>query len=603
MKLCLKLCWWLGLALVLVCNQAAARALVSGRAIFADAGAGMTLAQVRQAPFVEAPEIIGRGFTRDVLWLRLTVDAPEPAQALVLRLRPAVLDDVVLFLPDGRQQPVTERSLQLGAPGGQVTYYLRIRSSASVLFAADVLTPEQAQQDDVNQAMLLGAVLACGISLAIGILVLIVARHELLHVLFLLNLLVCLLVFLGWFGYLRAHFGPDQWPGSSACTHLLGILNVLTGFLFFRALLARFGLPRLGSRLFTLFFAWQGALLLLFFVLDPQWVLVCNTFSGLLATALCLPLSLRLFRHPRRSSRFIALVLVFSLLLYLRFCLVVWGLVAPDASSLNLSATRIFFITGIFYSILLLTDQEQQRALLAFSTHEAVARRLAESETQRRKTQERFMTMLMHELKTPLAIIQLAATSLGRHLLPGSDDARRVSNINASVDDLNAIVERCAQADQVDRGSFTIHKQLFSAQALAQDLIDAMGPQRFSLKAVSELTVLSDAHYVRLILQNLLSNALKYSTPDSMIELALEGVVHNGAHEVAVRVTNQVSAGGAPDPALVFGRYYRSEAARKQVGAGLGLWLARSLALQLGTDLHCRIDADRVAFHFHLGAA
>lgn len=40
-----------------------------------------------------------------------------------------------------------------------------------------------------------------------------------------------------------------------------------------------------------------------------------------------------------------------------------------------------------------------------------------------------------------------------------------------------------------------------------------------------------------------------------------------------------------PDPLMVFKRYYRSELAKQQSGAGLGLWLAQSMARSLGTEV------------------
>jgi hypothetical protein len=110
---------------------------------------------------------------------------------------------------------------------------------------------------------------------------------------------------------------------------------------------------------------------------------------------------------------------------------------------------RLIFAMAFVSSTLWLIEREKQSQLQASLMNEAVARQRAESEIQRRETQERFMTMLMHELKTPLAIIQLAASSLGRQLVNDKGAATRVKNINRSVDDLNALVERCASGKAI----------------------------------------------------------------------------------------------------------------------------------------------------------
>jgi signal transduction histidine kinase len=112
--------------------------------------------------------------------------------------------------------------------------------------------------------------------------------------------------------------------------------------------------------------------------------------------------------------------------------------------------------------------------------------------------------------------------------------------------------------------------------------------------------VFSDYQYVRLILQNLLSNALKYSPADSMIELQIESTSVNNMACVSFRVLNAVGAAGMPDPAQVFSRYYRSEAARQHVGAGLGLWLAQAVARQLGSEVHFQPTHGQVMFGFCL---
>ena len=213
------------------------------------------------------------------------------------------------------------------------------------------------------------------------------------------------------------------------------------------------------------------------------------------------------------------------------------------------------------------------------------------------------MTMLMHELKTPLAIIQLAASSLGRHLAPDTKDATRVRNINRSVDDLNALVERCVTADQIDQGAMQMQKESLCLSTLATEVLQTFGFSRIKLLGSSPYRVFSDAQYVRLILLNLLSNAIKYSPSVSAVELQFEALDLKNRPGVTLRVTNSVGLAGAPDENQVFARYYRAEGARRQVGAGLGLWLSQALARQLGSELQFESDHGRVSFSFFLELA
>lgn len=102
---------------------------------------------------------------------------------------------------------------------------------------------------------------------------------------------------------------------------------------------------------------------------------------------------------------------------------------------------------------------------------------------------------------------------------------------------------------------------------------------------------------------NLLSNALKYAPPDSPIELRFDIPPVNDTARITLRVVNAVGAAGAPDASQVFVRYYRAEGARRQVGAGLGLWLAQALAHQLGTALTFQASQEQVVFSISLELA
>lgn len=600
----LTLWFLLSLVLGLLASHATAQDLVTERAMFEDARGNMTFKEVQHAPFAKANPVIGLGYTRAALWVRLTVDSPPNARTLVLRVAPEALDEVTLFKSDGTSTRLQNRSLFVDAKPGTSHYYLRIKSTGTLLVSTAILTPEQAQQEDIIRAILLGAVLACCVPLMVAMLVLVAMRREPLHLSFLLNFCITVALFFAWLGYLGEFFGPDSWVSSNIALNFLAISNIFTGFLFLRVMFGRFGLPRWGRYVFGLFFLLYAPLFVLFFVLDRQTVLVWSSVLGMVVCAFCLPLAVQVFYRQKPASWFIGTVVLLALLLLLRSFFTLQGIVAPDATTMGLVAYRIFFLAGFFTSIFILIDRDQKSRLQTSILNEAVARQLAASETHRRETQERFMTMLMHELKTPLAIIQLAATSLGRHLLPDSGDAKRVKNINRSVDDLNALIERCAQADHIEQDAVHMHKQSFPLTTLTDDLLQMVGADRIRLVCAQPMqNVFSDYQYVRLILQNLLSNALKYSPADSVVELHIECAAPRDVANVQFSVLNAVGACGLPDPAQVFSRYYRSEAARQHVGAGLGLWLAQAVARQLGSEVHFRVDRGQVAFGFGLAQA
>ncbi len=593
--LCLLL---MGLVQVLVCLPAAAQDLLAEHALYEDTRGSLTLAQVKEVEFLEAGKIISLGYTHAALWVRLRLDAPADTQRLALRVFPAQLEEVRLFsarLPNEGLR-LQGRTTWVDAQPGANIYYLRIQTSGPMLLAPRILSEAQAQAEDVLHGFLIGGALACYGLLVAWLLVLIVTRRQLLHPVFLFNLSIVVVSFFAWTGYRPDFFSPSV-------IYFLGLVNIFTGFLCLCLVFRRFGVPRWGPQLFMVLGVLYVPLFFLFFVWDRQLVLQCSTALGLAASVVCMPLTVVVFYRRNPSSWLIGAILLLAVTLGFRWFLTVHTQVSPVDSLANLLFFRLFFTMGFASVTLLLIDREKQSQLQTSRMNEAVARQRAESETQRRETQERFMTMLMHELKTPLAIIQLAASSLGRRLVPDSGDATRIKNINRSVDDLNALVERCASADQIDQGAMRMDKVSLSLDGLVANVFQTVGASRISIQGPTQLMVCSDAQYLRLILLNLLSNALKYSPPESLVVLHFESVAVNGGAGVAVRVSNAVGAAGVPDAAQVFDRYYRAEGAKRQVGAGLGLWLAQALARQLGTELTFQTEQEQVVFGFFLELA
>jgi K+-sensing histidine kinase KdpD len=110
----------------------------------------------------------------------------------------------------------------------------------------------------------------------------------------------------------------------------------------------------------------------------------------------------------------------------------------------------------------------------------------------------------------------------------------------------------------------------------------------------------SDLYYIKSILNNLLTNALKYSVAESLVELKIEYKRSTFNNELLFSVSNEVTDDAKMDSTRVFDRYYRSESAKQQSGAGLGLWLAQSMAHALGSDIKLKTDRQFVRFEFSI---
>jgi signal transduction histidine kinase len=223
-----------------------------------------------------------------------------------------------------------------------------------------------------------------------------------------------------------------------------------------------------------------------------------------------------------------------------------------------------------------------------------------EMESKRLDRQRKFTAMLAHELKNPLAVSHMALSGIESRLGNSDPMMERAAAIKQSLQDINAIIDRCSEIDGFEQGELPMSVGSFSLNHFLALLKEANTNERiyFLKRGVHEDAVMtSDMQYLKIILNNLLTNALKYSPPDTLIEMSVQGVTDaQGLKTIHFCVSNEVGEAGTPAPDRAFERFYRAESARNQSGAGLGLWLSQELAHALGTEVLMQNDHHKISF-------
>lgn len=253
------------------------------------------------------------------------------------------------------------------------------------------------------------------------------------------------------------------------------------------------------------------------------------------------------------------------------------------------------FVNPAVMLMLVVLQRRSQLAQLQNVKGELMRARL-QSDFERRLLAERqlLIDMLVHELKNPLAAIRLALASLfpTSHLQdPGS--TRRLQNIRRSIVDMSHVLERCALMNALEQAD--VRHSAVDLAALLQEWVKASDePERFALH-LAPLAVQSDPELLKLVVSNLLENALKYSPPGSSIDVVLDA-----AGTVQLRVSNRVDPEMQPDPEKLFSRYYRHPLAQKVRGTGLGLFLVREICQKMGARIAFEGGAGRAQFTLDL---
>lgn len=211
-------------------------------------------------------------------------------------------------------------------------------------------------------------------------------------------------------------------------------------------------------------------------------------------------------------------------------------------------------------------------------------------ESKRRDEQDHFMSMLSHELKTPMSVIRLA---IGIGGLPADIKGR----VSRAVSDMHAVIERCLLSDRLQHGRVTFSPMSCSLVELLEEVCTScVAPERLVIRAEHLPSCRTDRQLLTIILSNLVDNALKYALPASQVDIRAEAVEHRGHPGIRIDVANVPGPAGMPDPQRVFTKYYRAAAAHGKTGSGLGLHIASGLARKLDGWLRYRPKVDEVRF-------
>jgi PAS domain S-box-containing protein len=193
-----------------------------------------------------------------------------------------------------------------------------------------------------------------------------------------------------------------------------------------------------------------------------------------------------------------------------------------------------------------------------------------------------FISVISHELKTPVSLIKGYASTLAR------DDANWDSTIVREIgqvieeesDRLNDLINNLLDASRIQAGALNLDIDDVSLEHIARTAIERFKTQtdkhRFELDFPDDLpAVRADSRRIRQVFDNMLSNAIKYSPQGGLIRV--------GGWEEDGRVVTFVADEGIGIPkdeqALVFERFFRVDSGlqRDTQGVGLGLFLVKAI--------------------------
>jgi signal transduction histidine kinase len=568
------------------------------QAYLRDVSGQLTIRDVEGLSFVPYDGPLTKGFdASSVYWLKIRIRADDPTVApMILRLRPFWHDDIRLFdSANPRPEPRVTGDRHSWSVGDAVTLghgfllprtpfprdiYLRVQSVHSYHIEAQALAQTQAWWADVMLLMVY--------VLYIGVLFVAAAWSLASYSrtpdplvgtfgLYQFAQLIYYFFAVGLAQILLDNVLPPEWlDGLMTC---LIIVVALLAMIFHVALLQHHRIARRWTFPLKIIATTPFIALLIYLFGDASRSLAVNSFAIALFSLMA-PVVVW-FGAPADHADATALPRRWLILFYVLIAMI--GLVAagPLLALLTLEwvSVDLFLLHSAMVTLAMSMFLGNRQRQLAKSY--VAAQKEAEFERRAREDQNNFVTMLNHELKTPLSILKLL---FARHT------QQRLGE--TTIDNITALVERCVLSDRLDHTT-SLRKKDFHPVAVIRGVVANLPhDSRVTIEGDYEHALYNDPEIFSVMVSNLLDNALKYSPPGSPVLVSIQAAVRDNRPVILFSVQNSIGRCGMPDLDCVFEKYYRAEGARCLPGTGLGLYLVRAFSQKMGGRIECEVDAN-----------
>jgi|GEM_PF-1818844 len=265
------------------------------------------------------------------------------------------------------------------------------------------------------------------------------------------------------------------------------------------------------------------------------------------------------------------ILVIFSLLIFVTTFALMTFLGIFNLSVLDIYGVQLGALVNLTILLVVILNVTQQK----IHAHKH-AQAVAELQTQATQSQRYWLTMLTHEIKTPLAIIHSSCQNMSLfNLEPAVQN--RVEKVKRCALQIDKLVHDFLHSDEVLSRLNHLQKQPITLNTWLQKQLqqfDENAQSRWQLNIKTDCTVFADANLLAIALNNLLINALKYSSKNSPIEISVQFCRHNRLSGVLLSVKNHGTPIVPEKHEYLFGRYQLKEYA----GNGIGLWACREIA-------------------------
>jgi PAS domain S-box-containing protein len=207
----------------------------------------------------------------------------------------------------------------------------------------------------------------------------------------------------------------------------------------------------------------------------------------------------------------------------------------------------------------------------------------------------RFVSMASHEFRTPLSTILSSASLVAKYVLSEEQDKRdkHIQRIRSAVSNLTDILNEFLSIGRLEEGKIQVNISEFNlrdqAQLVCNEMQTILKPgQRIQFSYRGPLMVKLDLSMLRNVFINLISNALKFSPEQGLIEVE----TNVSEQQILISIRDHGIGISEEDQKHLFERFFRGKNATNIQGTGLGLHIVSKYIELMGGSISVQSALD-----------
>lgn len=203
-----------------------------------------------------------------------------------------------------------------------------------------------------------------------------------------------------------------------------------------------------------------------------------------------------------------------------------------------------------------------------------------------------FTAAVSHELRTPLARLLVLLESA---TLPGSDVEELMEQARQEVEQARELIDDVLFLGELETGREVVSLGRTQAKPIVEDIVASFADRAnhaeiaLEVRADGRVELPLRPRMLRVVLENLLANAIRYAGPGSTCTVELT----NPAEGPVLTVSDDGKGVDAADLPRLFERFYRGDQARTSRGTGLGLAIVKHVVTAAGGEVEAASDPGR----------